>query len=56
LRRALVLTDGGIIPFFTRPISLILILFIIFTIVSRTTLFKILVSALAAKVQKVFRK
>jgi putative tricarboxylic transport membrane protein len=50
LRRALVLTDGGLIPFFTRPISLILILFIVLTIVGRMKWFKVFVSALTREV------
>jgi len=56
LRRALVLTDGAIIPFFTRPISLILIFFIILTIVGRTRIFKNSMSIAAAKVKKMFGK
>jgi putative tricarboxylic transport membrane protein len=56
LRRALVLTDGAIIPFFTRPISLILIFLIILTIVGRTTIFKNSMSIAAAKVKKLVGK
>jgi len=40
LRRSLILTKGNIIPLFIRPISLILVLFIFFTIVSQTKWFK----------------
>ncbi len=39
LRRALVLSDGSILPFFTRPISAVLFLIIAFTMVSRTRWF-----------------
>jgi putative tricarboxylic transport membrane protein len=35
LRRALILSDGSLIPFVTRPISLILITAIVIVIVSR---------------------
>jgi putative tricarboxylic transport membrane protein len=35
LRRALILSDGSIIPFLTRPISLVLIACIMFVIISR---------------------
>lgn len=35
LRRSLVLTNGSLIPFFTRPISLILFLAILFTVLGR---------------------
>jgi putative tricarboxylic transport membrane protein len=52
LRRALVLTDGGLIPFFTRPISLILILFIVLTIVGRMKWFKASISALTREVSR----
>jgi putative tricarboxylic transport membrane protein len=56
LRRALVLTDGAIIPFFTRPISLILIFLIVLTVVGRTTIFKNSMSIAAAKVKKMLGK
>lgn len=35
LRRALILGDGSIVPFFTRPISLVLAILVFLTIVSR---------------------
>jgi putative tricarboxylic transport membrane protein len=56
LRRALVLADGAIIPFFTKPISLILIFLIILTIVGRTRIFKNSMSIAATKVKKMFGK
>ncbi len=40
LRRALMVSQGGFLPFFTRPVSLILLLVILFTIVSSTSLWK----------------
>jgi len=40
LRRSLILTKGNIIPLFTRPISFILVLLIVFTIVGRTKWFE----------------
>lgn len=39
LRRALVLTDGSIMPFFTRPISIVLILLIVLSLVGKTRWF-----------------
>lgn len=45
LRRGLILTDGDIIPFFTRPISLVIFLFTLFTILSRMRWFRNLLSA-----------
>ena len=56
LRRALVLTGGSIGPFFTRPISPILIFFILLTIVGRTKVFKTGVALLATKARKVWRE
>ncbi len=35
LRRGLILTSGSLVPFFTRPISMILIAFILFTLFGR---------------------
>jgi putative tricarboxylic transport membrane protein len=40
LRRALIRTDGDISPFFTRPISLILVAIIVLTIVARAPWFQ----------------
>ena len=40
LRRALVLSDGDLWPFITRPISAALLLFIVLSLVSRTTWFR----------------
>jgi len=40
LRRALMVSQGGFLPFFTRPVSLILLLVIVFTLISSTTAWK----------------
>ena len=39
LRRSLVITDGSLIPFFTRPISAVLVFIILLTMVSRSAWF-----------------
>jgi len=44
LRRSLILTGGNIIPLFTRPISFVLVLLIVFTIVSRMKWFEQIIS------------
>lgn len=54
LRRALVIADGDFSPFFTRPISLVLFLIIIFTMVSRTTWFKAGVGWIGRSVKSIF--
>ncbi|HSB04642.1 MAG TPA: tripartite tricarboxylate transporter permease [Thermodesulfobacteriota bacterium] len=51
LRRALVLTDGAMIPFFTRPVSLILIFFIVLTLMGRTRAFKRFVSMVSSEIR-----
>jgi len=56
LRRALVITDGDIMPFFTRPISLVLVIFIIFTLVSKTKWFAAIVRAIRDLIMRPFRK
>ncbi len=40
LRRALMVSQGRFLPFFTRPVSLILLLVIVFTVVSSTAAWK----------------
>jgi putative tricarboxylic transport membrane protein len=40
LRRGLILNQGSLTPFFTRPISIILIIFILMTIFSRSAVLK----------------
>ena len=56
LRRALVLTEGDLIPSFTRPISLILIFLVILTLVGRTKWFKRSMSVGTGKIRKMFGK
>lgn len=46
LRRALVLSDGSLVPFFTRPISLIIMLLTLFVIASRIAWFQRLMGRL----------
>lgn len=50
LRRSLVLTDGDLVPFFTRPISLVLIVLIVFSLVGKTHWFGVLKSSLKQRV------
>ncbi len=40
LRRGLILNNGSLIPFFTRPISIVLVIFIIMTLFSRSKIVK----------------
>jgi putative tricarboxylic transport membrane protein len=40
LRRGLILNDGSLVPFFTRPISVILIIMILMTVLSRNRYLK----------------
>jgi len=56
LRRALIRAEGDITPFFTRPISLILVILIILTIISRTKSFKSVLSLATMKAKKIFGK
>jgi len=56
LRRSLILTDGNILPFFTRPISLVFFLFILFTILSQMKWFKNLLKTLKLSIKKLFLK
>jgi len=56
LRRSLILTDGNILPFFTRPISLAFFLFILITILGKTKWFKNLLKTLQLSIKKLFLK
>ena len=56
LRRSLILTDGNIIPFFTRPISLVFFLFILLTILSQMKWFRNFLKFLGLIVKKQFLK
>ena len=51
LRRALILSDGSLMPFVTRPISLVLIAAIVFVIISRLPFVTKLVAAIKEKRQ-----
>lgn len=55
-RRALVIAEGEILPFFSRPICLVLVFFIVLTLVSKTKWFNRIVSGLKQAVQKLFHK
>lgn len=52
LRRALILHDGSILPFFTRPISAFIAVLVFFTIVSRMKWFLALVNWIKTGVQR----
>jgi putative tricarboxylic transport membrane protein len=56
LRRALIRTDADLTPFFTRPISLILLAVTLFTIVARAGWFKRLVANGSARVKTAFSR
>jgi putative tricarboxylic transport membrane protein len=56
LRRSLILTDGNIIPFFTRPISLVFFLFILITVLSQMKWFRNFLKVLGLIVKKQFLK
>jgi putative tricarboxylic transport membrane protein len=55
-RRALVISDGNFGMFFTRPISLILFILIVFTVVSRTRWFKAAMRALFSPLTSLLAK
>lgn len=55
-RRALVIAEGEILPFFSRPICLVLVFFIVLTLVSKTKWFNRIISGLKQAVQKLFHK
>ncbi|HUX12503.1 MAG TPA: tripartite tricarboxylate transporter permease [Spirochaetia bacterium] len=54
LRRALVLSDGSLLPFLTRPVSLVLFLIIIFVMVSRTAWFGTAIRSVRGGVAQLF--
>lgn len=56
LRRALVLSDGSILPFFTRPISAALFLIVLLTMVSRTRWFARLKEAARKRLRELIRR
>jgi putative tricarboxylic transport membrane protein len=51
LRRALILTNGDITPFFTRPISLILLAVTLLTILARAGWFQQMLAAGSARLK-----
>ena len=55
-RRSLILTEGNILPLFTRPISFVLFLFILFTILSRMKWFEDFLKNLKVIIIKPFKK
>jgi putative tricarboxylic transport membrane protein len=55
-RRALVIAEGEILPFISRPICLVLIFFIVITLVSKTKWFNRLLSGVKQIVKKLFQK
>ena len=54
LRRALILSDGNLLPFFTRPICFAIFLITLFTILSKTQWFKRVMSQVRLKIKTVF--
>lgn len=56
LRRALVVTDGDLTPFFTRPISIVLILFILLSMASKAHWFIVMKARMWAGIKSVFTK
>ena len=49
LRRSLIIADGNPLPFFTRPISIVIVVLILLTILSGTQWFKKLVSSIVKR-------
>jgi len=49
LRRGLMVSQGSLAPFFTRPVALVLLLIILFTFVSNTRLYRSLLSKIMRK-------
>jgi putative tricarboxylic transport membrane protein len=56
LRRALILSDGGILEFFTRPICAVIALMTLLTIVSRMAWFQSLVRGAREGIRSLFIK
>ncbi|MCK5200197.1 MAG: hypothetical protein KAR21_17695, partial [Spirochaetales bacterium] len=56
LRRALIISDGSILPFFTRPISLVLFIITLLTILSKVGWFKRWVASMRNSVVSALRK
>jgi len=56
LRRGLILNEGSLMPFFSRPICIILIIFILMTLFSRSAILKRTMHALKQSITSMFRK
>jgi putative tricarboxylic transport membrane protein len=56
LRRGLILNDGSLVPFFTRPISIILIIMILMTVFSRNRYLKQAVGRVKNSIFGLFRR
>ena len=56
LRRALIISDGSLAPFFTRPISLVVFLITLLTILSKMKWFQRLISSVVQGVKVVFKR
>ena len=54
LRRALVISEGEILPFISRPICIVLISFIILTLVSKTVWFTTLTKRVVTGIKNIF--
>jgi putative tricarboxylic transport membrane protein len=56
LRRGLILNEGSLVPFFSRPISIILIVFILMTLFSRNQFLQQTLARLKKLIMSGFRK
>ena len=56
LRRALILSDGNLLPFFTRPICFAIFLITLFTILSKTPWFKRVMSQVRLRIKTVLTR
>ena len=56
LRRALIRTAGDVTPFFTRPISLVLVAITLFTILARAQWFRRLLATGSARLKTAFSR
>ena len=52
LRRSLILSDGSLVPFFTRPICIVVFLITLLTIFSKMAWFRQLMSQLTTKIRR----
>jgi putative tricarboxylic transport membrane protein len=55
-RRALVIAEGEILPFISRPICMVLIFFIVITLVSKTKWFNRIIFGITQAVQKIMHR